>query len=334
MPTFAKDGGFDVVTGGAGFIGSHISRGLLNQGRAVCIIDNFSTGREGNLADLQREASGRLEMFREDVRSVEALKRLFEGAHTVYHQAAIPSVQRSVENPLESNGANLEGTLSVLLVAREAGVRKVVFASSSSVYGDSETLPKQEEMVPDPLSPYAVTKYGGELYCRVFSRIYGLPTIGLRYFNVFGPFQDPQSEYAAVIPRFICRMLSGQRPIIYGDGEQSRDFTYVSNVVSANLLAARSSASGITVNIACGRRFTLNQLVRELNEILGTQLEPIYEPARPGDVRHSQADIDAARSLIGFQPEISFREGLDRTVDWFRQQMAASAREKGKLPWI
>jgi UDP-glucose 4-epimerase len=198
-------------------------------------------------------------------------------------------------------------------------VKKVIFAASSSVYGDTPTLPKHEQMRPSPVSPYAVSKYAGELYCENFSRLYGLSTVGLRYFNVFGPSQDPQSEYAAVIPCFVCRMLAGQRPIVYGDGEQSRDFTFVEDVVSANLLAARAPASGVTVNIGCGERFTLNQLVKELNKMLRTCLEPVYEPARPGDPRHTLADVSLAKETIGFEPQVSFREGLLRTVQWFEK---------------
>lgn len=308
---------FDIVTGGAGFIGSNVSRALLRRGRRVRVIDNFSTGKRGHVAGICRESAGRVEVIEQDIRDLQKLRKWFEGVDTVFHQAAVPSVQKSVDDPLESDSANIRGTLHVLIAARDAGARKVIFAASSAAYGNSEVLPKQEEMKPDPLSPYAVSKYTGELYCKVFSEIYRLPTLGLRYFNVFGPYQDPQSEYAAVIPRFISRMLLGLRPVIYGDGEQSRDFTFIDNVVSANLLAAQSPASGLTVNIACGERFTLNQLVRELNSILGTNLEPIYEPARLGDVRHSQADIGLAGKTIGFCPEVSFQEGLRRTVEWF-----------------
>jgi UDP-glucose 4-epimerase len=227
-----------------------------------------------------------------------------------------------VEDPLESNSANLDGTLNVFLAARDAGVAKVIYASSSSVYGNSEALPKRESLQADPISPYAVTKFAAELYGKVFSQIYAFGCVGLRYFNVFGPRQDPSSDYAAVIPRFITRMLRRQNPIIYGDGEQSRDFTYVSNVVSANLDAAASKARGTTVNIACGRRYSLNQLVQLLNEILGARLEPIYEDPRPGDVRHSLADIQNARRLLDFTPGVELREGLEHTVEWFRRRMS------------
>ncbi len=313
----------DVVTGGAGFIGSHISRVLLQSGRRVRIIDNFSSGREENVTDLRQRFPDQVDIVRQDIRDLEVLRRLLEGVDSVYHQGARPSVQKSVEDPLETTSSNIEGTLKVLLAARDGGVKKVIFAASSSVYGDTPTLPKHEQMRPSPVSPYAVSKYAGELYCENFSLLYGLPTVGLRYFNVFGPCQDPQSEYAAVIPCFVCRMLAGKRPIIYGDGEQSRDFTFVEDVVSANLLAARAPASGVTVNIGCGERFTLNQLVKELNKMLGTSLEPIYESARPGDPRHTQADIRLAQETIGFEPKVSFQEGLLRTVEWFEKEHAA-----------
>ncbi|MGH9339359.1 MAG: SDR family oxidoreductase [Acidobacteriota bacterium] len=318
----------NAVTGGAGFIGSHLATALLQRGSRVRIIDNFSTGHRENTQDLAEEFADHLEVIDADIRDLDALRDLFSGAGVVYHQAAIASVQRSVRDPLESNSANVEGTLKVLLAARDAGVRKVVFAASSSVYGDSEVLPKHEEMKPNPISPYALTKYVGELYCQVFSDIYELPAIGLRYFNVFGPRQDPKSEYAAVIPRFITRMLRGERPIIFGDGEQSRDFTYIDNVVSANLIAASSEVRGLSLNVACGERFSLNQVVSMLNEILGTRLQPLYQAARLGDVRHSQADIRLAVEKMGFKPLILFREGLRRTAEWFaRREKRAMAGE-------
>jgi len=311
--------GFDVVTGGAGFIGSHISRGLLQRGRSVKVIDNLSSGRLTNIADLKEEFPESFEFVEADIRDLENVKEQLKGAKVVYHQAAIPSVQRSVENPIGSNEANIDGTLNVFVAARDAGVARVVFASSSSVYGDSEILPKEESMQVDPISPYAVAKYANELYGRVFSNIYCLPCVGLRYFNVFGPYQDPGSDYAAVIPKFITRMLRQKPPIIFGDGEQSRDFTYVENVVAANLAAASSEAGGVSVNIACGERYSLNQLVGKLNEILGTDLVPVYEDPRQGDVKHSLAAIENARDLIDFKPRIGFLEGLRLTVDWYRK---------------
>ena len=310
---------FDIVTGGAGFIGSHICRALLKEGRTVVALDNFSTGKHENIEGLVEEFGRQFRVLDQDIRD-DALERAFEGAETIYHHAAQPSVQRSVEDPLTANSVNVEGTLRVLVAARDAGVAKLVFASSSSIYGDSNLLPKIEEMTPDPVSPYALTKCVGEMYCRVFTQIYGLPTIALRYFNVFGPRQDPNSEYSAVIPRVVTRMLAGQRPIIYGDGEQSRDFTFVQDVVRANLLAARSDAKGIGVNIACGNRYSLNQLVASLNKAMGSRLEAIYEPPRLGDIRHSEAGIALAEETIRFKPSTSFPEGLQRTVEWFQKK--------------
>ena len=310
---------FEVVTGGAGFIGSHISRELLGAERPVRIIDNLSSGRRENIEDLLDTYPDTLDFVEADIRELDQLTPLLEGARTVYHQAAIPSVQRSVDDPLQSNSANVDGTLNVFLAARDSGVGKVVYASSSSVYGDSEVLPKEESMKANPISPYAVAKYTNELYGKVFSDIYGLPCLGLRYFNVFGPRQDPKSDYAAVIPRFITRMLQGEPPIIFGDGEQSRDFTFVANVVSANLKAGSSPAGGASVNIACGERYSLNQLVQILNEILGSDFKPVYQEPRPGDVKHSLADIEAAQRIIDFEPEVDFVEGLNRTVEWYRR---------------
>ncbi|MDA2933067.1 SDR family oxidoreductase [Acidobacteria bacterium AH-259-D05] len=311
---------FDVVTGGAGFIGSHICRALLKQGHSVRVVDNFSTGRRENLAQVQERYPDQCEIHRQDIRQLEELKKLFQGAGTVYHQAAMTSVQKSVEDPLDCNSVNVEGTLKVLLAARDAAVKKVIFASSTAVYGDSEVLPKHEEMKPDPISPYAVTKYMGEVYCNIFSEIYQLSTLSLRYFNVFGPNQDPESEYAAVIPRFITRALSEKPPIIYGDGEQSRDFIFVDEVVAANLMAAESQVQGLSLNIACGQRFTLNQLVKILSDIMGRELKPEYQAPRPAEVRHSVADIALAGKMIGFQPRSSFSQGLRQTVEWFQEK--------------
>lgn len=308
----------DVVTGGAGFIGSHLCRALLEAGRSVRIVDNLATGDRARLKGLLEHYGNRCAFLEQDIREIEGLRKAFEGAEVVYHQAAVPSVPRSVADPVTSNTANVDGTLNVFLAARDAGVRKVVYASSSSIYGDSPTLPKHEGMPLNPLSPYAVTKCAGEMYGRIFTQIYELPTVGLRYFNIFGPSQDPTSQYAAVIPRFLTAMLEGRRPTIFGDGEQSRDFTYVANAVAANLMAADADTAGLCMNVACGERFTLNQLVTSLNEILGTELDPRYEPPRPGDVKHSEADISRARELIGYEPKVGFREGLRRTAEWFR----------------
>jgi UDP-glucose 4-epimerase len=311
---------FDVVTGGAGFIGSHLCRALLRQGRSVRILDNFSTGTRENLAQIQKRYPDQCEVYEQDIRELGELKKLFQKAGAIYHQAAITSVQKSVEDPLDCNSVNVEGTLKVLVAARDAGAQKVILASSTSVYGDSEDFPKREGMKPEPISPYAVTKYVGELYCRIFSEIHELPTLALRYFNVFGPNQDPKSEYAAVVPRFISRTLAGKSPIIYGDGEQSRDFIFVEDVVAANLLAAASDVQGTHLNIACGQAFTVNDVARMINEILGLELEPIYEPARLGEVRRSEADISQASKLIGFEPKFSLRNGLDQTVEWFQKR--------------
>jgi UDP-glucose 4-epimerase len=312
------------VTGGAGFIGSHICRRLVARGDQVRIIDNFSTGRKANIADLCAAYPARCEVFERDIRDLSALCRILQGVEAVFHQAAITSVQRSVEEPLETNSVNVEGTLKVFEAAREAHVKRVVFASSTSVYGDSEELPKVESMQPRPLSPYAASKYAGEVFGAVYSKTFLLPVVSLRYFNVFGPRQDPASEYAAVIPKFVTRMLRGLPPLVFGDGEQSRDFVYVDDVVSANLLATDGDSLGMAVNIAAGQRFSLNRLAEILNDILGMSLEPIHDAPRLGEVRHSQADISLARARLGFIPSVSFQEGLRRTVDWFRTQHAGT----------
>jgi UDP-glucose 4-epimerase len=283
-------------------------------------VDNFSTSTGENLSQIQEQHPDQCEVHEQDIRELSELKKLFQRADTIYHQAAITSVQRSVEDPLECNSVNVEGTLKVLVAARDAGAQKVIFASSTSVYGDSEELPKEEGMKPEPVSPYAVTKYVGELYCKIFSEIHDLPTLALRYFNVFGPNQDPKSEYAAVVPRFITRTLAGQSPIIYGDGEQSRDFIFVEDVVAANLLAAASDIQGTHLNIGCGQASTVNEVARMINEILGLELEPIYESARLGEVRRSEADISRASKLLGFKPNSSLRNGLDQTVEWFQKR--------------
>ncbi|HZD43689.1 MAG TPA: NAD-dependent epimerase/dehydratase family protein, partial [Methanomicrobiales archaeon] len=277
-----------VVTGGAGFIGSHISEALADRGEVV-IIDNLATGRMENIRDL----TGRdgVTLVQGSVTDLPLLRRHFEGAACIFHQAAIPSVQRSVENPIATHEANITGTLNVLVAARDAAVPKVVSASSSSVYGDTPVLPKREDMSPQPLSPYAVSKLAGEHYSRVFTSLYPAPaTVSLRYFNVFGPRQDPASEYAAVVPKFITRILDGKPPLIYGDGNQTRDFTYVKDVVQANIRAMESDASGV-YNIACGARISVNDLASKIARLMGVEIEPIHEPSRPGDVRDSLADI-------------------------------------------
>jgi len=304
-----------LVTGGAGFIGSNIVRKLLEEGEKVRVLDDFSTGRRENLEGL----SG-FEVIEGSLTVPAVLDEALGGVDYVLHQAAIPSVPRSIADPLKSNEANVTGTLMLLDAAKRAGVKRLVFAASSSAYGDTEVLPKVEDMPAKPLSPYAVNKYAGELYAKVYADIYGLQTVCLRYFNIFGPYQDPASEYAAVIPKFILRMLKGEAPVIYGDGDQSRDFTYIDNAVEANLLACKSEKVGWgeVINVACGERYSLNELVAALNEILGTKIEPLYDEARPGDVKHSLAAIERARELLGYEVKVDFHEGLKRTVEWFR----------------
>ena len=300
-----------LVTGGAGFIGSNIVRRLVADQEKVRVLDNFSTGKRENLAGLDQ-----VEITEGSLTDQAAVEEALAGVRYVLHQGAIPSVPRSIDDPIGSNEANVTGTLNLLWAAKETGVERLVYAASSSAYGDTETLPKVESMPADPLSPYAVGKYSGELYARVFATVYGLPTVSLRYFNIFGPYQDPASEYAAVIPKFIKLMLRGEAPVIYGDGQQSRDFTYIDNAVKANLLACRSPlvGRGEVINVACGERYSLNQLVAALNEIIGSNTEPVYTEPRQGDVRHSQADISKARRMLDYQVEVDFKEGLRRTV--------------------
>ena len=303
-----------LVTGGAGFIGSNISRALVARGDRARVFDTFLTGRRENLADLPD-----VEVVHGDIRDREALRSAMTGVDRVIHQAALPSVARSLRDPVASNESNATGTLNVLLAARDLGIRRVVYASSSSVYGETPTLPKVESMAPNPLSPYAVTKLAGEGYCSVFHRLYGVEAVSLRYFNVFGPYQDPRSEYAAVIPLFITAMSRGERPLVHGDGSQSRDFTYVDNVVQANLRAAEASGVGGEVfNVACGQRYSLLDLIGLLNRILGTRLEPRFGEPRPGDVKHSLADVSKGERLLGYKPTVSLEEGLERTISWRR----------------
>jgi UDP-glucose 4-epimerase len=305
-----------LVTGGAGFIGSNIVEELLQRGETVRVLDNFSTGKRENLAAFQ----GRIELVEGDLRDLSAVRRAVESVEYVLHQAALPSVPRSVDDPLENDAVNVTGTLNLLVAARDAGVRRVVFASSCAVYGDEPTLPKREDMLPQPKSPYAVSKLAGEHYCRAFTEVYGLETVALRYFNVFGPRQDPASDYAAVIPLFITRLLREQAPTIHGDGLQSRDFVYVANVVQANLLAATvPGVAGRVFNVAGGERYTLLDLIRVLNDTLGTDIVPVHDAPRPGDVRHSQADIGAAQRALGYRPTIDFAEGLRLTVEWYKR---------------
>ncbi|MCL4539960.1 MAG: SDR family oxidoreductase [Bacteroidetes bacterium] len=301
-----------LVTGGAGFIGSHIVRTLLADGEKVRVLDNFSSGKRENLADVL----GEIELVEGDMRSYHIVQEAVDGVDVILHQAALPSVPRSVKDPITTNEVNVGGILNILEAARNARVRRVVYASSSSVYGNSEVLPKVETMQPNPQSPYAVTKLAGENYCKVFSHLYGLETTCLRYFNVFGARQDPASQYSAVIPKFITAMSKGKSPVIYGDGEQSRDFTYVENVVAANILAATFEYHpGLVMNVGCSERLSLNRLVKEINTILGKDVIPVYDKPRPGDVKHSLADISLIGSKLGFKPKIDFREGLKRTIE-------------------
>ncbi len=306
-----------VITGGAGFIGSHIADHLLRQGHRVRIVDNFATGKRANIAEL----SGDLEVFEVNITDKAALDTAFAGADYVFHQAALASVPRSVADPLGTNEANVTGTLNVLLAARDAGVKRVAYAASSSAYGDIAGEFKTEDMPPNPLSPYAVAKLAGEYYCKAFTAVYGLETVALRYFNVFGPRQDETSQYAAVIPKFVASMSRGEAPIIYGDGQQSRDFTYIDNIVQGNLLAIKApDAGGEMMNLATGGRISLLDLIEKINGILGTNITPRFEEARAGDIKHSRAGTDKARDLLDFAPVVDFDTGLARTVAWFLQR--------------
>jgi nucleoside-diphosphate-sugar epimerase len=305
-----------LVTGGAGFIGSSIARALLSRGDKVRVVDNFFSGKRENLA----EVAGDIELIEGDIRDQATMARACAGVEVVYHEAAIPSVPRSLADPIASNDVNIAGTLNVLHQAKKAGVRRVVYAASSSAYGDTPTLPKVETMRPGPLSPYAVGKLAGEHYCAVFAGAYGLETVTLRYFNVFGARQDPKSEYAAVIPRFVTAGLAGQGVTIYGDGTQSRDFCYIDNTVEANLAAASApaaGASGQVFNVACGVATTLNDVVRLIGEALGRSIAVTYADRRVGDVKHSLADVSAARAALGYKGAISFEEGLRRSIAWY-----------------
>ncbi len=307
-----------LVTGGAGFIGSNIVEELVRRGERVRVFDDFSTGKRENLAAFVDD----IELVEGDLRDPPAVHQAVQGVDYILHQGALPSVQRSIDNPLATHAVNATGTLNLLIAAREAGVKRVVYAASSSVYGDSPTLPKREDMTPRPKSPYAVSKLAGEQYCRAITEVYGLETVCLRYFNVFGPRQDPNSQYSGVIPLFITTMLQGEPPTVHGDGLQSRDFSYISNVVQANLLAATApGATGRVFNIACGKRYTLLDMIAALNDILGTRIEPVYVEPRAGDVRHSLADISAAQEVLGYRVLVNFYDGLRQTVAWYREQI-------------
>ena len=307
------------ITGGAGFIGSHLVERVLELGAEVTVLDNLSTGNLGNLGKMLDD----IEFIEGDIRDMETVRRAVRGADTVFHEAALGSVPRSIEDPITSNDVNVGGTLNVLVAARDADVRRVVFASSSSVYGDTPTLPKQEDMSPAPNSPYGVTKLAAEKYCRAFTRVYGMGTVSLRYFNVFGPRQDPESQYAAVIPRFTTRLLEGRSPEIFGDGEQSRDFTYVANVVDANLLAMNTTTGvGDAFNIAASAPITLNELATRLKRLTRADVDVTYSDPRPGDIRHSFADISAASSELGYKTGVELEEGLNKTVAWYAAELS------------
>jgi UDP-glucose 4-epimerase len=303
-----------LVTGGGGFIGSHVVDRLLSDGHDVRVLDNFATGRRENLLHVLDD----IEVVEGDIQSYERVSNAVRGCGAVLHEAALPSVPRSVQDPLTSNATNVTGTLNVLLAARDAGVGRIVYASSSSIYGANPELPKHEGLLPQPISPYAVAKLAGEGFCRSFHEVWGLETVALRYFNVFGPRQDPLSQYAAVVPRFITALMDGRPPSVFGDGEQTRDFTYVGNAVEGTVLAmSAEGAAGKVFNVAAGSRTSLNELLRTLERLSGRGVEPSYEDARPGEVRHSQADVSAAERGLGFRPRFSVEEGLEETLGWY-----------------
>jgi nucleoside-diphosphate-sugar epimerase len=314
--------GIVLVTGGAGFIGSHIAQALITSGARVRVYDDLSTGHRENI----EEIDGEIDFQEASLADNEALGRALEDVELIFHEAAIPSVPRSVKNPVETHVACVDATFSLLNAARERGVRRVVYAASSSAYGDQPTLPKVEDMRPEPLSPYAVAKLVGEYYCQVFTRAYNLETVCLRYFNVFGPRQDPGSEYSGVISRFTSALLSDERPVIYGDGEQSRDFTYISDVIAGNMLAAETTKGiGQIINLARGERITLNELLETMKTVTGrNEVQAEYREPRAGDVRHSLADITRARELLGFEPRVNLEEGLRHTIDWWKQSRFAA----------
>lgn len=315
---------FALVTGGAGFIGSHLVEGLLAHGYAVRVLDNFATGNRANLA----AAGEKIELLEGDVCNLTTVRTAMRKVDVVFHEAALPSVERSVKNPLESNEVNITGTLNVLLAARDAGVKRVVYAASSAAYGNSPTLPKEETMFPDPLSPYAVSKLAGEQYAKVFQALYGLSTVSLRYFNVFGPRQDPTTQYAGAIAKFVTCALGGKPYPVFGDGEQSRDFTYVANVVDANILAAEARLDGSPLmNIAFGQRASLNQVIEKLNQLTGQALPTDHGPERAGDVRHSHASLKRAQEILGYTPKIDLMEGLRKTLEWYRANEPTGSAE-------
>jgi len=303
-----------LVTGGAGFIGSNIVKKLVEKGYSVKVLDNFATGQRSNLEPFLKD----IELIEGDIRDFWTVAKATKGIDYILHQAALPSIPRSIDNPLTTTEVNINGTLNILEAARFNEVQRIVYASSSSVYGDSPVMPKEESMKPMPKSPYAITKLAGEEYCMNFYQLYGLETVALRYFNVFGPRQNPFSQYSAVIPKFINLLKSNQKPTIWGDGETSRDFTYIDNVVDANILACEKKAdTGNVINVACNKAYTLNELAEKLNKIIGTDIPPSHGPDKIGDIKHSLADISKAREILNYEPEIDFDEGLEKTVEWF-----------------
>lgn len=305
-----------LVTGGCGFVGSHLVETLVRKGERVRVFDNCSTGNVKNIAHLKDQ----IEFIDGDLQELDAVRQAVAGVDYVFHQGARPSVARSLADPILSNNVNINGTLNLLVAARDTGVKRVIYAASSSAYGNTPTLPRSEVLAPKPASPYAITKYVGECYCRVFTQVFGLETVALRYFNIFGPRQNPKSQYSAVIPKFIHAYLHGNAPTIEGDGEQSRDFTYVANAIHANLLACDAEGvAGEVFNIGCGQQISINRLANLIKEMMDTDAKPIYTSARPGDVRHSCADIQKAQQLLGYEPTIELKAGLRRTIDWFLQ---------------
>ena len=306
-----------LVTGGAGFIGSNLVERLVQLGKDVRVVDNFVTGKRENISALL----GKIELVEGDLADPAVCAKACRGVQFIFHEAALPSVPKSVANPALSHRCNLEATLALLIAARDAGVKRLIYAASSSAYGESPTLPKVESMPASPLSPYAVQKLAAEQYCSVFSRCYGLETISLRYFNVFGARQDPTSDYAAAIPAFVSCILRGEPPKVYGDGEQTRDFTYIDNVIEANLLAASAAkTTGEVVNIACGEHLSVNQIIDRINHLLGKRVRPEYLPPRAGDIKHSWADISLAQRLLGYRPVVGFEKGLQQAIDWYKNR--------------
>ena len=303
-----------LVTGGAGFIGSNIVEDLLKRGHTVRVLDNFATGKRENLKELEKD----IELLEGDIRSYHIVRQAVKDIEIILHQAALPSVPRSINDPITTNEVNVMGTLNILDAAKDEGVKRIVYASSSSVYGDNPELPKREDMLPNPLSPYAVSKLAGEKYCQVFGKLYGIETVILRYFNVFGPRQDPNSQYSAVIPKFIKAMKEDKQPVVYGDGTQSRDFTYVSNVVEGNILAAtKNIQTGLVMNCATHGQVTLNELVQHLNNILGKNIKPVYAKPRPGEIKHSFANIDLIKDKLNYTPEVVFADGMKKAVSYY-----------------